>query len=85
MAKNPINNTIEFTRNHLGRTVADTIAHSLHREYLNAVLPWPGELPSKSGPRANAGGVVRPEIANHQKPRAGTHAADHVVSQTEPV
>jgi hypothetical protein len=28
--------------------------------------------------------VVRPEIANHQKPRAGTHPADHVVSQTEP-
>ena len=46
MAKNPINNTIEFTRNHLGRTVADTIAHSLHREYLNAVLPGLENFPA---------------------------------------
>ena len=44
----------------------------------------PGELPSKSGQRANAGGVARPEILA-VKPRAGAHRADHVVSNTEPL
>jgi len=38
------------------------------REYL-APYSWLGELPSKSGQGTNAGGVVRPEIANHQNQR----------------